>query len=188
MASLFLARQAVSKAQLALGSSAWSAYCSENPTEIQRVTNGDTSVLPFLGAALAAHLRRFPSTNNGLGRIENTLLRVLERGPASFGDLFQQFGDAEPVYGFGDAQIWVALRLMNLARHPLVVTTNGEPLGKSIVPGVDLEITETGKSVLLGATDFVRLNRIEFWLGGVHLSGGKKVWRWDDESKNLVLA
>src|SRR5882672_856047 len=107
LASLFPDRQQVTSRQLKLASSAWGAYCSANPTDIEKVLQGDTSPLPFLLAALQAHLRRFPDTENGLGRIEHRALKLIQEGCKTFGTLFSRFGDEEPVYGFGDAQFWL---------------------------------------------------------------------------------
>lgn len=187
MASLFRGRQPVIQSQLALASAAWRAYCSADPTEVQNLLTTDTSSLPFLKAALNAHLRRFPSTTNGLGLIENTLLQLIENGVTGFSQLFWQFVKTEPVYGFGDTQVWLALRQLNLGAHPLLAVKNGNQLGESIVPNADLEITDTGKSVLRGDADHVSLNGVELWLGGVHLSGCKQVWRWDDQNQRVLM-
>jgi hypothetical protein len=34
----------------------------------------------------------------------------------------------------------------------------------------------------------VKLNGIERWLGGVHLTGTQAVWRWDGVAKRLRFA
>jgi hypothetical protein len=41
-------------------------------------------------------------------------------------------------------------------------------------------ITETGQRVLQGQADFVELNGIDLWLGGVHLRADN-LWRWDNQ-------
>ena len=190
-ASLFPARQQVTQGQLELATSAWDAYRSDDPSGIEKLDQTATSSLPFLRSALNAHLQRFPSTTNGLGRIENTALRLIAGGATRFSELFARFGAAEPGYGLGDAQFWLALRALNLVRHPLVAVedSNGAAarLGKEIVSETTFEITETGKAVLRSEADFISLNGVEFWLGGVHFSGRKKTWRWDDENKTLIL-
>src|SRR6266508_1132646 len=84
LASLFPTRQQVTSQQLNLVTQAWHAYCSSDPGDIERVLRGDTSPLPFLRAALAAHLRRFPSTRNGLGRVENRALELIHSGVKRF--------------------------------------------------------------------------------------------------------
>src|SRR5207253_5600508 len=106
LASLFPQRRAVTEAQLSLGSKAWQAYSSPNPQKIEGLLASDTSALPFLKGALIKHLQRFPSVRNGLGRIENLGLELIAAGQKEFDKLFREFGNAEPTYGFGDAQLF----------------------------------------------------------------------------------
>lgn len=191
LASLFPGRRPVTQQQLELAKSAWQAYCSTDPTEIQNLLKTDTCALPFLGAALAAHLRRFPSTSNGLGSIEAKSLELIDSGMKNFVDLFPKFGEAESIYGLGDAQLWLALRRISEARKPLLTISGGENGGSD--PGsrfhkTAFEMTDVGHSVLKGDADFVAINGIDLWLGGVHLSGAGNLWRWDDDSKALVLS
>ncbi len=191
MASLFPARQQVTSAQLKLAERAWAAYCSADPTDVEKVVESDTALLPFLSQALKAHLRRFPSTKNGLGSIENRGLELIHGGLTAFIDVFPRFGDAEPVYGLGDAQFWLALQRMSRGSQPLLRIDNGRNGGRELTPDIvhnaEFEITETGKSVLSGEADFVELNGIDLWLGGVHLSPNN-LWRWNESSETLVSA
>lgn len=188
MASLFPGRQQVTSPQLKLAKLAWQAYRSPDPAEIETVLQTGASDLSFLGPALQAHLRRFPSTNNGLGSIENKALKLIEGGTKTFVDMFPRFGDAEPVYGLGDAQLWLALQGISNGRQPLLRIEGGKngshKLTPDIVREVRFEITEPGKSVLQGKADFVELNGIDLWLGGVHLSPDN-LWRWDESSGTL---
>jgi hypothetical protein len=199
LASLFPARQQVTQKQLRLATSAWEAFSSSNPTDIEKVLQGDTSPLPFLKAALQAHLRRFPSTKNGLGLIENRALKLIDEGRKSFTDLFVGFGDAEPVYGLGDAQFWLTLQRLITAELPLLAITNGMNGGEkksetdqqALTPGIArnarIELTELGETVRKGEADFVALNGIDLWLGGAHLNDSKNLWRWDEQSGTLVF-
>ena len=188
MASLFPSRQRVTSSQLKLAELAWQAYCSPDPAEIQKVVQtGD--LLPFLGPALLAHLRRFPSTKNGLGSIENKGLELIHGGLNTFMDVFPRFGDAEPVYGLGDAQFWLALQRMSGGSQPLLKVENGKNGGRELTPEIvhnaKFDLTEPGKSVLRGEDDFVELNGIDLWLGGVHLSPNN-LWRWDESSERVM--
>lgn len=188
MASLFPGRQQVTSAQLRLAELAWQAYCSPHPGEIEKVVQTD-STLPFLGPALRVHLRRFPSTKNGLGSIENKGLELIHGGSKTFMDLFPRFGDAEPVYGLGDAQLWLALQRLSGGRQPLLRIENGNSGGPELTPEIvhnaKFELTEPGKAVLGGDADFVELNGIDLWLGGVHLSPNN-LWRWDESSGKIM--
>jgi hypothetical protein len=189
MASLFPDRQSITMAQLKLGELAWRAYCSPNPAEIKRVLDSDTSVLPFLDSAFRAHLRRFPSTRNGLGRIEDTSLKFISAGTKTFIELFPLFANAEPVYGLGDAQLWLALKQMSAGKQPLLAIENDHDVGQQLTPDIarkaKIEITKSGESVQRGEADQVEVNGIDQWLGGVHLSP-TNLWRWDETSEAVV--
>lgn len=197
LASLFPARQQVTDKQTALAKSAWEAYRSSSPTDIEKVLQADTSPLPFLRAALQAHLKRFPSTRNGLGRIENRALELIDEGLNSFIELFPRFADAESVYGLGDAQFWLALQLLSRARSPLLEIENDgrkngehgqQVLTPEIVRKARFKMTALGQSVLKGETDFVVLNGIDLWLGGVHLHDKNNLWRWNEQSGTIVFS
>ena len=189
MASLFPGRQQVTTSQLKLAESAWQAYCSPDPTNIENLIRSDTSALPFLGRALQVHLRRFPSTKNGLGSIEGRGLEIIHGGRIVWIDVFRGFGDAEPDYGLGDAQFWLALQRMSGGRKPLLRIGGGNSVGGELTPDIvhnaEFELTEHGRSVLRGEADFVELNGIDLWLGGVHLTA-HNLWRWDESSKTIM--
>ena len=191
MTSLFPGRQQVTSAQLKLGELAWEAYCSPDPTAIGKVVAADTSSLPFLGPALHAHLRRFPSTRNGLGRIEEKALELINAGAKTFIELFPQFGDAEPVFGLGDAQLWLALKRLGVGKQPLLRMANGANgkggLTQEIARKAEFEVTDAGDAVRRGEADDVELNGIDLWLGGVHLAPNN-LWRWDESSGVVVPA
>src|SRR6266403_2317631 len=70
LAALFPQRQEITRPQLDLGSKAWRAYSAADAARLIALLDSDTSALPFLKGALRKHLQRFPSTGNGLGRIE----------------------------------------------------------------------------------------------------------------------
>ena len=84
LASLFPDRKEITEREMKLGRSAWQAYCSPDPTAIERLLETEASALPFLAAALRAHLKRFPSVSNGLGAIENKVLKLIESGASDF--------------------------------------------------------------------------------------------------------
>ena len=186
--SLFPHRQPVTEQQLDLATSAWNAYCSSDPTEIQTLLQTDQSALPFLSAALTAHLKRFPSSENGLGRVEQTSLELIAAGATDFASLFRSFIEREPVYGLGDAQLWLALRRMSEVQQPLIeISVGGAKVEKQIPEfhKAEFAITDTGRSVLNADTDFIAQNGIDHWLGGVHLGNDQTLWRWNDKSQRL---
>ncbi|MGZ8845811.1 MAG: DUF1835 domain-containing protein [Pyrinomonadaceae bacterium] len=190
LTSLLPRREPITTAQLEVGALAWQAYSSPNPAKLISLLTSDLSVLPFLDAALRRHLLRFPSTRNGLGRIENIGLELVAGGYPKFKSLFPAFMRREPEYGFGDAQFYLALRRMATSPVPLLTQKNG---GNSAYDPARMllssfELTEQGEAVMAGAEDFVIQNGIDLWLGGVHLKGKESPWRWDEIGQELLVS
>ncbi|HXD33447.1 MAG TPA: hypothetical protein VN643_20155 [Pyrinomonadaceae bacterium] len=189
LASLFDSRHEITEAEMQLATAAWKAYCSPDPTALEEFLKRDTAAMPFLKPALLSHLARFPSVRNGLGRVEECSLTIVNEGHKRFGDLFRCFIDKAGVYGFGDSQVYLSLQQLSNVRAPLL-RNGGSSLGKGAldherVKGAAYEITDRGRAVLKGDADFVKLNGIDIWLGGVHLTNDH-LWRWDDDANKLV--
>src|SRR5437660_12025279 len=186
LASLFPQRREISSAQLILGSKAWQAYSSSDPSEIESLLAEDTAALPFLKSALFKHLARFPSMRNGLGRDGSLCLDLVADGQTEFKSLFPAFGNREPLYGFGDAQVFLELKRLAKGPHPLLIMKDhASPMDSGELLGTSFRITDH-KAVLNGYEDFVRLNGIDLWLGGVHLQGDEAEWRWDEDHAKLL--
>lgn len=188
LASLFPQRHEVSAAEMKVAVNGWAAYSSADPGNIANLIAGDIAALPFLRAALQKHLVRFPWTLNGLGLIENIALACIAKGAAQFNSLFQKFSKAEPIYGLGDAQLLFMLRQLAGGPEPVLTISQGANQTATAKPDLGntrLALTPKGESVRRGNNDFVDLNGIETWLGGVHLSGGEAEWRWDDARGEL---
>jgi hypothetical protein len=49
-----------------------------------------------------------------------------------------------------------------------------------------VSLTATGREVLDGRDDWVRIRGIDRWIGGVHLHGPEAAWRWDGEAARIV--
>lgn len=182
LGSLFEKRIEVTAAQLELAAHAWKAYRSEDPRELERLLQSDSSALPFLDGALRLQLTRFPSARNGLNKIESTGLELIGQGFTRFYDLFPRIVAAEPDYGLGDSQLWNALQHLKRGPSPLLLVKDEEAMSESA-----FAITDAGRSVLSGALDHVTLNGIDEWLGGVHLQGHGNIWRWDERQGRLVM-
>src|SRR5437016_10670075 len=153
LASLFPQRREISSAQLNLGSKAWQAYSSSDPSQIESLLTEDTTALPFLKSALFKHLERFPSVRNGVGRAANLCLELVADGQVEFKALFPAFGKREPLYGFGDAQVVLELKGLGKGPHPLLTMNNDGNL--SLMDSdkflrASFQITDQGKAVLNG--------------------------------------
>ena len=182
LASLFGSRRPVTPAQAALGTRAWAAYRSPDPTAIEDLLAGDTSALPYLDAALTRHLERFPAVHSGLCRLENEVLSILGGEPHGFGEIFERLSAMDHPPFFGDGHVSGVLDRLGSGAHPMVVVADDadRPSKRTYA------ITDTGRDALAGRADAVALNGIDRWLGGVHLDGPAAPWRWDASAGALV--
>jgi hypothetical protein len=187
LAALFTDRRPVDAAQFALAGRAWAAYRSPDPRAIEELLKGDTSALPFLGAALARHLEEFPSEADGLSRSERRLMELAMAGPADLSAAFPRMHHGETAYYIADS--WFVDRARELASvSPALVDLSMTLDQSNALPAGTIALTHAGREVLGGAADRVELCGIDRWLGGVHLQGRCALWRWNPTKQRIVLA
>ena len=185
--ALFADRRPVEAAQFALAGRAWAAYRSPDPRAIEELLKGDTSALPFLGAALARHLEEFPSDADGLSRSERRLMEQATAGPVEIRAVFPRMHDGETAYYIADS--WFVDRARELAgASPALVDLSIAAGTPSALPAGTIALTRAGREVLDGAADRVTLCGIDRWLGGVHVHGRGRAWRWSARSGHLIEA
>jgi hypothetical protein len=158
----------VTPAQLALGPRAWAAICSPTPDALHEVIATGTPALPTLAIALARHLRQLPSARNGLNLTENLTLQIPDqKGGMNAARLFGWYTNHyEPLSFMGDTGYWHLLDGLAIAAHPAITL---DKQGKK--PNRwQVALSETGKQLLAGHLDWVQLNGIDRWVGGIHLS------------------
>jgi hypothetical protein len=183
MASLLDRRQRVNEGQKLLARDAWRAFCAPDPSGLEALLRRDLSPLPFLAGALRRHLEEFPSVFNGLSRSDQQALRGLAAGASTFEELFRATQRLEERVYMGDSSFHRILRELASLPRPLLRL---EPAQNGSLRGQRLSLTTTGREVLEGKDDWVRIRGIDRWLGGVHLQGSEAAWRWDDETGRLV--
>ena len=187
LAALFKDRRPVDAAQIALATRAWSAYRSPDPRAIEELLKSDTSALPFLAAALARHLEEFPSDADGLSRSERRLMEQAMTGPADIRAAFPRMHHGETAYYIADS--WFVDRARELASaSPALIDLSITADQASGLPAGTIALTRAGREVLEGASDRVAVCGIDRWLGGVHVQGHGRAWRWSARSGHLVEA
>jgi hypothetical protein len=183
MASLLPERRPVTDQQVFLARHAWRAFCSPEPIGVEVALRRDTSALPFLADALRRHLEEFPWTRDGLSRTERQALLGLDAGFETFESLFRAVQALERSPYQGDTSFFHCLR--GLASPPMpLIRLEAAPGGS--IRNQRISLTATGRDVLAGREDWVRLHGIDRWLGGVHLHGRQAQWRWDGEHARLA--
>lgn len=178
LAPLYPTRKPVTPEQFTLARRTWNAFTAPDPTGLVALSRDDPA-LPFLGPALRRFLQEFPAMRNGLPRTETQVLRALETGPLSPGRLYLRSQEPEEARFMGDTTLWSRVEELSHDPNPLVrleVTPRPHRLPEGTVA-----LTETGRAVLAGGTDWATVHRLDRWLGGVHLQSDQPHWRWDGE-------
>jgi hypothetical protein len=184
MAALLPERRPVGDDQKRLAREAWRAFRAPDPRRIEGVLAGDTSPLPYLEGALLRHLEEFPEVADGLSRSERQILRALDSGAAAFEEVFRATQGMEERIYMGDSSFHRILRELATSPRPLVRL---DPPGASgSLRVLRISLTPTGREVLAGQDDWVRIRGIDRWLGGVHLQGPEAAWRWDAAAGRLA--
>lgn len=183
MASLLDRRQRVNEGQKLLARDAWRAFCAPDPAGLEALLRRDLSPLPFLAGALRRHLEEFPDVRDGLSRSERQALRSLADGASTFEEMFRASQSMEERVYLGDTSFLRILRELAVPPRPLLRLT-AAPNGS--IRAQRASLTSTGRDVLEGRDDWVRIRGIDRWLGGVHLQGPEPAWRWNPEAGRLV--
>jgi hypothetical protein len=185
-------RPQVTPEQLALGSKAWRAFGSDDPTSITRLLDGNTSALPYLGRALARHLEEFPATDNGLSRSEREALSVIAEGHNTPVRAFLEVAKKQESIFLGDIVFYSYLQRLSGSKNALLTWKDGRPViapdyrrAREFVEG-ELVLTPLGRDVLEGKQHWQRINRNKRWLGGVEITPGETGWHWDPAERDLV--
>jgi hypothetical protein len=155
----------------------WRAVTSAQPDGLVDLVGRRDSPLAVMHAALRKLLARYPALDSGVNHHEERLLEnARDRGPVAarvigytLSDLFDE-GDC-----VGDGWLFWRLRRLagpNLARPAVTLTGT-----RTEIRGTEVRLTEDGVQILAKQRNFVMLNGIDDWIGGVHLdSNAGPVW------------
>ncbi|HTR21098.1 MAG TPA: hypothetical protein VMH88_09620 [Gemmatimonadales bacterium] len=179
---VFRMRPWVTPAQHAQAREAWAAWCHSTPEPLAAQDWNNPDGLPYLADALRRQLEELPGPVHGLSRTEHTILAVLEGKPLAFGELFRAVQEREERPWLTDVILLDTLRRLSEGRVPLL-----EPPapGGGWEGQMRVRRTSVGAEVAAGARDAVRLNGIDRWVGGTHLTPDS-CWRWDTATASLI--
>lgn len=184
LASLFPRRKPLTDGQVALGSRLWLAFGASDPRPFSDlVMKEDTSALPFAAGALKRQLEDFPWIEDGLARTERQILAAIDEGRRSASDVFKAAARPEERVFMGDLTFWGWMQRMTQGPAPLLALEGEFQVGRA--PSGTFALTEAGRAVLDGRADYIELNGIDRWMGGVHLTDGR--YRWTGESVRLIV-
>ena len=183
---LWSRRDVIDAERLSLGAAAWAALTSDDPRALAAIARTRTPPLPHLGSALHRHLQELPSSVNGLSLTQSLLLQILSRQPATVGDMWRILqAELEPLPFLGDTMFLHILHEMGRA-NPAVYERS--VFGSDRPFSDRLTITQTGREVLRGVTDWLSLQPQVRWLGGVRIDPAAPNWRWDEARQDVRMA
>lgn len=168
----------------------WGAFRAATP-EAARACAMEAGPLPEVRASFARLLEEYPSPHDGLGRIERAALFAIRDGAITPGLAFRHYQQTEALPFLGDLGFYYRLQKLGAGSSQLV---RGLPEGGVAEAArtnmtveythTPVELTDAGHAVLAGRADHVKLNGIDRWIGGVHLTS-ENVWRYDPRTKAL---
>lgn len=147
----------------------WQLYCSNSPLRLETVVKlGSKTSFTYLQEAIETHIRRFPSTANGLNNIENYVLQVANSlSLSSTEQLIHSLLKTEKKYGYGDVQF----------QHEVLKLS---PLFSSFNP---ITVNAQGKNLLANKANYYsQLNDKNTYLGGVK----KYSYLFDNQNHKLI--
>ncbi|MGB1041785.1 MAG: DUF1835 domain-containing protein [Tenacibaculum sp.] len=131
----------------------WQLYCSDSPLQLENTyKHKPNATFSYLENAIKAHLLRFPSIENGLNHIENTILKTTkENSFTTKNELIRTLLTNQETYGFGDSQY------INKTNQLKKLFTSFNPV----------KLNKLGKKVLFNQTNYYAKMRSDFsYLGG----------------------
>lgn len=191
MESLYKRRLEVSINQLNIARAVWEAICSDDPRDIALFSRPDLASLPYLPDAVARLIQQFPAKANGLSLAEKQILEILYTGETEPLKVYTRVQRKEDFPFMNQMMFWLTVTRLLQAEHPAIELKEEyheervEPGVKRQVSTTHLLITDLGKRLLRNEDDWIQLNGIDRWIGGVHLNNGN-IWRWDNSHRNLA--
>ena len=179
-------RQPITASQMRLGRRVWLAFSSPSPKALSQLLAGDLRPLPDIRDTIGFLLREYPERHSGLSRLEQKLLRTVD----SLGITTPAVAVGTILHSelVGDTFLFDTLMAFITLPHPLLrfaVSFDG-PHRDHRFNVSQIEVTDTGRAVLAGKADHITLNGVDRWIGGVHLSGHRVPWRWDERTSAIL--
>jgi hypothetical protein len=182
LAALWPRRAPVTQDQIALGQSIWAALRQPDPTALQTIAQTGTPALPIAAPALRRHLQELPGAADGLSLTQRIILTILSEAPQTIGRIFAAMVQGrEPLVWMGDIGALGTIERMAQTDPPVLTIDPGEKPFPRLAT-----ITEIGRQVLAGSTDYLSLRPAERWVGGVRIEAGQPAWRFGEAQRSVV--
>jgi hypothetical protein len=182
---------ALSQDQIREAAALWEAFRAAAPdaVSIAAHTSGE---LPEVRASFARLLAEYPATIDGLGHIERSALFAVRDGAITPGLAFRHYQQTEALPFLGDLGFFHRMDALQNCASPLLHGLPNGGIAQAARTNMSveyahtpIELTDVGHAVLERGADFVALNGIDRWIGGVHLTN-ENVWRYNPARGALI--
>lgn len=174
---------------------AWDAVSGADPFEVEAAMERASSEgLSSLATGLGRWLRELPSVENGLSISQMQVLDAVRLGVGDPRELFRLVEATEATPFRIDWEFWALLDGLCAGEDPLLRVVSG---GSFLCPPRDLkfeafdaqilELTERGRAVLEGRSNFLSGSFAERWLGGAKIDSESGLF-WDYAAGKVVGA
>ncbi|CAK0766558.1 putative DUF1835 domain-containing protein [Gammaproteobacteria bacterium] len=160
----------------------WSGITASAPSYLLECKYGRTKLTSMMFDRVRLIKYRYPAIDSGLNKIDYSLLKLCNKfGPSPILIVVEYAANAENEDKIGDARI-LKLSAPNL-EYPLLELEGDISKLRTFT----VKLTEAGLAVLAGEVNFIKLNGIDDWVGGVHLnSHSGPIWCYDSEKDGLL--
>ncbi len=197
--SLYHRETEITANQLSIGLDAWRCFAEPDPRYLLHFKRQDMSTMPYLYDAMKRLQQQYPSTMNGLSRTQRQVMDVVDGYPEiGVQAAFEKVQAMEERPFLSPAMFWMVLKELSRCDAPALEIWKQEDskqenasasTSKSNLQELfqicHLRITDVGREVLRYHLDWLQVNGINRWIGGVHLQDGN-IWRYDPKRSQLV--
>jgi hypothetical protein len=158
-----------------LASRAWQAFTASDPSALVALRGVNSTELRYLGEAVGRLLREHPSRSDGLSVTQRRILLAVDAGLRSFPEILRSHWQSEQRPFLGDLGCLAEVQYLATAAHPALEQS-----------GDVYMLTALGRHLLAAEVDWITINGIDRWIGGVRLLGRAVPWRYDERLETLV--
>jgi len=187
MLELYKYEVIVTDDHLELAQHSWSAFRENTPEKWYGLLREDTSALEFLNNAIIRMIQEYPNRQNGLSRTEQQALTLISKGEKNPGKVFAQNQKLEERIFMGDSSFWDIINSFLKSSPSLVSLSKGKELTLPINSEHKLFITSVGEEVLLGKRNWIEINELNRWIGGVQLTQDNIWYRGSTEGIEIKV-
>lgn len=194
---LFSQKTEITTAQFAVCSHFWQALTASNPNSLLTFYQADMSSMPFIKDAIARLLKEFPSQANGLNQTEYLILQAVQKKQNSKEDIFLYVQSKEALPFMSRALLFDKIDFMMNSESALLTESvlenesalqendSGEINEIIVSQSVKINLTYLAKQILHNWSDWLQVQSLNRWIGGVHLTEGN-IWRYNRDARKLT--